>query len=40
MLYRTLQPGTGREPKRIAQNALSHAFGYTLARATGTEGDS
>ena len=39
MLYTILQPGTGREPKGIAQDALSRAFGHALARATGTEGD-
>ncbi len=40
MLYTRLQPGTGREPKGIAQDVLSRAFGHALARATGIEGES
>jgi hypothetical protein len=40
MLYTKLQPQIGREPKGIAQDALSRAFGHAIARATGTEGDS
>jgi len=39
MYYTTLQPRIGREPSRIAQDALSRAFGHALARATGIEGD-
>ena len=39
MLYTTLQPRIGREPKGIAQKALSRAFCDALERATGTEGD-
>jgi len=39
MLYARLQPGIGREPNGIAQDALSRAFSHALARATGTEGD-
>jgi len=38
MFEMKLHPGTGREPKGIAQDALSHAFCGALARAIRAEG--